>query len=119
MYKPWRTTLVAGIYLILLALAVGRQNLMGLRRISKHLHSFVPAPSCCPPANLYSYSGATAMLSSLAGKVSDNGRAKDVLLDEFLTECDCKAVYVEPNIFKHIGQYSSLRPAVILDPYVV
>lgn len=117
--KPWRTILIAGIYIVLLALAIGRQNLMGLRRISRHFHSFVPAPSCCTPANLYPYNDAVALLSSFAGKVSYSGHAKDMLLDEFLREYKYKAIYVEPNIFQHIGQYSSLRQGHVLDPYVV
>ena len=114
-----RVLTVGGVYLFLVALAIGRQNLVGIREISKHLHSFVPGPSCCTPANLYSYTGAVAMIGSFAHKVSYSGHAKDMLLDEFLKESGYKAIYVEPNIFRHIGQFSSLRIGTLLDPYVV
>lgn len=115
----WKMLFIGGIYLVLVSFAVGRQHLVGIRSTSKHLHSFVPGPSCCTPANLYSYTGAVAMLASFAHKVSYSKHAKDMLLDEFLKESGYKAIYVEPNIFQHIGQFSSLRRGMILDPYVV
>ena len=115
----WRLIVISGIYILFLALAIGRPNLISLRRAAPYFHSFVTAPSCCTPANLYSYAGARMIIDSLSRKVSYAGHAKDALLDEFLQETGCNAIYVEPNIFKHIGQYSSLRQGKVLDPYVV
>ena len=115
----WRFIILTGIYTIFLALAIGRPNLIGVRTVSPYLHSFVTAPSCCTPANLYSYKGAKAVIDSMSHKDSYQGHAKDALLDEFLKESEYTAMYVEPNIFKHIGQYSSLRQGMVLDPYVV
>lgn len=107
------------LYITLLALALGRPNLLFIRTLLPCFHSFVTAPSCCTPANLYSYDGALAVINSLEHKISHSGYAKDTLLDEFLKESRYSAVYVEPNIFTHIGQYSSLRKGLVLDPYVV
>lgn len=114
-----RFVILTGVYIVFLALAIGRPNLIGIRTVSPYFHSFVTAPSCCTPANLYSYNGARAIIDSVSHKVSYAGHAKDALLDEFLKESDYNAIYVEPNIFKHIGQYSSLRHGKVLDPYVV
>lgn len=117
--RSWKSVAIVGIYIAFLALAIGRQNFIGVRSISKYFHTFAPAPSCCTPANLYPYSGAVAIINSFADKYSYQSYAKDMLLEEFLTESDYQAIYVEPNIFQHIGQYSSLRKGSILDPYVV
>ncbi len=115
----WRFMILTAVYIIFLALAIGRPNLISIRAVSPCFHSFVTAPSCCTPANLYSYNGARAVINSMSHKDSYAGHAKDVLLDEFLKDSDYNAMYVEPNIFKHIGQYSSLRQGKVLDPYVV
>ena len=115
----WRFITLTGVYTVFLALAIGRPNLISIRTVSPYFHSFVTAPSCCTPANLYSYKGAKAVIASLSNKDSYPGHAKDALLDEFLKEAEYTAMYVEPNIFKHIGQYSSLRQGKVLDPYVV
>ena len=115
----WRFVIPAGIYMVFLAFAIGRPNLLEIRTLSPYFHSFVNAPSCCTPANLYTYKSAKMVIDSLSVKVSYAGHAKDVLLDEFLEESGYSAIYVEPNIFKHIGQYSSLRQGRVLDPYVV
>ena len=115
----WRFITLAGIYTVFLAFAIGRPNLISIRTVSPYFHSFVTAPSCCTPANLYSYKGARAVIDSMSHKNSYAGHAKDALLDEFLEESKYTAIYVEPNIFKHIGQYSSLRQGKVLDPYVV
>lgn len=115
----WRLVIIGGIYMLFLALAIGRPNLIHIRTAAPYFHSFVTAPSCCTPANLYSYAGARVVIDSMSRKVSYAGHAKDALLDEFLQETGYSAIYVEPNIFKHIGQYSSLRQGKVLDPYVV
>ena len=117
--STWRLIIVIGIYVLFLALAIGRPNLIGIRTVAPYFHSFVTAPSCCTPANLYSYTGARMVIDSMSHKVSYNGHAKDALLDEFLQETGYSAIYVEPNMFKHIGQYSTLRQGEVLDPYVV
>ncbi|XP_028404808.1 transmembrane protein 246-like [Dendronephthya gigantea] len=115
----WNFLIQACIYVVFLAFAIGRPNLLGIRTLSPYFHSFVNAPSCCTPANLYTYKSAKMVIDSMSGKVCYPGHAKDVLLDEFLGESGYSAIYVEPNIFKHIGQYSSLRQGRVLDPYVV
>ena len=115
----WRLVILVGVFVLFFAFAIGRPNLIGFRTVSPYFHSFVTAPSCCTPANLYSYDGARAVIDSISHKDSFAGHAKDALLDEFLKESGYNAIYVEPNVFKHIGQYSSLRQGKVLDPYVV
>ena len=106
------------LYFILLAIAIGNPNLLALRRICRYFYGIVPSPSCCTPAMLFPNSGAKEISNYLDSVTCRKNYAKDTALDELRSKTNLKAYAVQPNLFRHIGLYSSLREN-ILDPYVV
>ena len=105
-------------YFILVALCLDRYNILQLRRISNNLYYLTPAPSCCTPAILFSRKGATTVSSYLRGVTCKKGFAKDTALDKLVLKQKLYPKLVEPNLFKHIGHFSSLRNGFI-DPYIM
>ncbi|XP_071170483.1 post-GPI attachment to proteins factor 4-like [Mytilus edulis] len=106
------------IYFVLVFLAIGRQNLIELRRISKYLYQVTPAPSCCTPANLYTRHGMRQIVDYLKSIQCYSKFGKDTAIDTFRKENKLSALMVQPNLFQHIGMYSSLRDN-ILNPFIV
>lgn len=106
------------IYFILVFLAIGRQNLIELRRISRYLYQVTPAPSCCTPANLYTRHGMRQIVDYLKSIQCYSKFGKDTAIDTFRKENKLSALMVQPNLFQHIGMYSSLRDN-ILNPFIV
>lgn len=111
----WTASLV---YFVLFFLAIGRQNLIELRRISKYLYQITPAPSCCTPANLYPRHGMQHVIKYLKNVTCYLKFGKDTAIDKFRKESKLTALMVQPNLFQHIGMYSSLRENV-LNPFIV
>lgn len=107
------------VYSCILVLAVGRQNFTAIRRLSKYLYQITPAPSCCTPAIVYTKSGFQTISSYLKSVTCKRGFGKDTAIDK-LREMNpgLKALLIQPNLFRHIGMYSSLRDQV-LDPFIV
>lgn len=106
------------LYFCLVFIAIGRQNLLELRRLSKYFFMLTPAPSCCTPAILYPSAGAKAVVDYLSATHCKASFAKDMALEEMRYKLGMKAYLLQPNLFKHIGLYSSLRTK-ILSPSVV
>lgn len=126
-YTLWRPTysnslcilwILFFIYSTLTLLMLGRTNLMALRKISKYLYQVTPAPSYCTQAMLFSRKGGQLAAEHLKSVTCRKGYAKDIALEGFIKKKELTAKMIQPNLFKHIGQISSLRPRP-LNPYIL
>ena len=106
------------IYSALTLLALGRVNVIEFRRLSKYLYQLTPAPTCCTPAMLFPRQGGRVVADYLKTITCRSKYAKDTALDEFRKKKGLIARMVQPNLFKHIGQFSSLRSALV-NPFIV
>ena len=105
------------VYAIMVAVAIGRSNMVWLRSLfGPELYSYVPAPSCCTPAMLFPSNGATRVIRYLHQVKCKRHLGKDTMLDNFLRRFNKRAYLVEPSTFTHIGLYSSLHNN-ILNPW--
>lgn len=102
-------------YYALLALAVGRVNLLELRRVSYQLFNLAPAPSCCTPAVLFTRHGAEAAMAYLDSTRCKAGRGKDTALEDLYRQTSLRALILEPSSYVHIGVYTALRDSLV-DP---
>ena len=76
----------------------------------------MPAPDCCTTANLYPGPNIEQVADSLASISCGYNKAKDFALVDVVAETGLKAWYLQPNIVRHIGAYSSIRPGVNVAP---
>ncbi len=108
------------LYFILVAGAIGRPHLLQLRFLFKpYLTSFMRAPECCTQALLFPNKGAQLVTQYLNSVTCRHGWSKDMALLAMEQEnSQYKAYMVQPNLFTHVGIYSSLRHRVI-DPYLI
>ncbi|XP_067656327.1 post-GPI attachment to proteins factor 4-like isoform X2 [Haliotis asinina] len=110
--------LICVLYCGLVALFVGRVNLMEMRRMSVQTYQVTSAPSCCTPAMLYPRQGGLEIVKRLSAVTCKRRYGKDMALEDIRRRHGYTALMVQPNLFKHIGLYSSLRKGVI-DPFIV
>jgi hypothetical protein len=105
-----------------LALAVGRPNLLELRRVSPHLYQVSPVPSCCIPAVLYTRHGAQSFAEFLSNVTCTASRSTDIRMDEWgawvWREGGMRGLLIQPSLFSHIGLMSSLRTSEV-SPLIV
>ncbi len=108
------------LYFILSAGAIGRPHLLQLRFLFKpYLTSFMRAPECCTQALLFPREGAELVTRYLNSVTCRHGWSKDMALLAMEHENkQYKAYMVQPNLFTHVGIYSSLRQRII-DPYLI
>lgn len=109
----WWTALVA-----VAALAVGRENLLELRRLSIQLYQVTPTPSCCTPAMLFTKQGGQEIIDHLLSVTCTSSQSTDFWIDEFRRQTGARALLVQPNLFTHIGLVSTLRDSEV-NPLVV
>lgn len=102
----------------LLFLSIGRLSLLRFREISRHFYEITPAPSCCTPAILYPKKGMENVIQYLKSVHCKKRFGKDIALDEYTKKFKLVAKLIQPNLFTHVGMYSSLRKD-ILDPAIV
>lgn len=100
------------IYFALVLLCIGRQALLELRRISTLLYQVVPAPSCCTPGMLYPRNGMIEVINYFSSITCEEGFGKDIALEKFKKNERKTALMVQPNLFTHVGMYSSLRNSI-------
>ncbi|KAK3595927.1 hypothetical protein CHS0354_032435 [Potamilus streckersoni] len=96
------------ILMILVASIVGRQNINELRRVSPQLFIFRDTPGCCTPAVLYP----SSIIPKLTGYLTafqDNNVHKDIIINKFIQSNNIPGFLLEPNLFKHIGMFTSLK----------
>lgn len=106
------------VYSGLTFLAIGRVNIIEFRRFSTFLYQLTPAPTCCTPAMLFPRQGGQLVADYLKSVTCRSKYAKDTALDEFRKKKRLIARMVQPNLFKHIGQFSSLRSELV-NPFIV
>ena len=107
------------VYIALIVLTIGRPHIIRLRQLfAPHFYSFMSAPECCTPAMLFPQDGAQDIVDFLSKETCYARHGKDTVLDSFIKNQHRKAYFVQPNLFKHIGFFSSLREK-FLNPYVV
>lgn len=112
MWAGW--TIVVGV----LALALGRQNLLELRRLSPQLYQVSPAPSCCTPAMLFTKDGGRDIIRYLLSVQCTASKSTDMRMEEFRQTSRARALLVQPNLFTHIGLVSTLRTTEV-NPLIV
>ena len=108
------------LYFMLLVICIGRPHILELRRVfSPFFYSFMTAPECCTPAMLFPAKGAKLVVQYLDSIKCSKGYGKDMALERFRhSQNHFRTYLVQPNLVRHIGQYSSLRHAII-DPFIV
>lgn len=111
--------LVLVIYCGMVALCIGRQNIMRFRQLSKHLYTFVPAPHCCTPAMLFPRHNAWHIINELSQVRCMAGYGKDTALYDIMKQSNMSAFMVSPSLFEHIGMYSMLRRGKLVDPAIL
>lgn len=99
------------IYFMAAAELLGRHYLLEVRRLSPQLYAVSPATECCTPAMLYPGNASLRVAEYLDGSFCVTGNAKDMVLYHMArTIPGEKAHSVEPNLIRHIGAFSSVRP---------
>ncbi|XP_078659761.1 GPI-N-acetylgalactosamine transferase PGAP4-like [Branchiostoma floridae x Branchiostoma belcheri] len=96
---------------ILAALATSRVHLMEWRRISKHFYVMFEADNCCTPAILYRKDTAVDFLKYLQ-TTRHNPSPIDGDMNHLVVNHGYKRFAVEPNLFSHIGMYSSIHKKI-------
>lgn len=106
------------IYSACVFISIGRQNIMQTRRFSHHLFQMTPGPGCCTPAMLFPRSGGRIVIEYLKSVRCGKEFAKDMALAKLIYESRNKSRLIQPNLFQHIGHFSSLRSGFI-NPFFV
>ena len=106
-------------YNILVLLFLGRSGVLKIFHfIFPHFHFLRQSPSCCTPAILYPSKHINDIISFMNSATCNSYYGKDTVLDDYTTQRRGNAYLLEPNSFKHIGVYSSLRRQIV-DPFLV
>ncbi|CAL1526167.1 unnamed protein product [Lymnaea stagnalis] len=85
---------------------IGRQNIIELRRISRHLYRLQSSEGCCTQAMLYPLSVVKPLGQFLAHK--HRNHHTDLTIIDFISHNSMPTLQVEPNLFYHIGLYTTL-----------
>lgn len=104
----WRTSFLGGIYLVLVALTIGRQHLLEIKRIWPYWYGLVSAPECCSPCILYQNKSAIQIVQHLKTVKCDNHLPLDIALHRS-TQAHSNVYQIEPNLFSHIGLVSTIK----------
>ena len=97
------------IYFIVTAYTLGRQHILELLKLTKPTHFVTEAPGCCTPAVLYPHTVVKSLLSYLESVTCGTDFPLDIALDKFGRERNLQRYLVIPNMFYHIGYYSSIK----------
>ncbi len=101
--------LLGAIYFVLLAMLIGRQYLLELRRLSPYLYSVAPSAGCCTPSVLYPTEVVAVLMNYLKQVKCTAKFGVDLAVDNFILENGYQRFSVTPNLFKHIGYVSTLK----------
>lgn len=87
---------------------IGRPNIMSLRRISPQLFKFSTMHGCCTQAVFYS---TEMMFNLMQYLMTHSDMHKDLAISHYIRHNQIPGYSLEPNLFRHIGMYSSLNDA--------
>lgn len=104
----WLHVMLGACYGILLAMTVGRQHLLQLRRMGTGIVMVGEAPGCCTPAVLYPRRVIGPVIKFLSKVTCTESYGVDLALDNFSEISSLHRFLVEPNFFHHRGVYSTL-----------
>lgn len=93
---------------LFIAYGVGRQNLFELCRLHPMFFHIYPAPGCCTPATLYPIQHLNSLINYLNYIQCKSKFGLDLAIDEYAHISKLKIYQVVPNLFHHIGFYSTL-----------
>lgn len=105
----YKTILRGALYCILVCLAIGRQNVHAVQRLSKYFYSVWPAPECCIPASLFKSGPAREIARHLAGVTCNRDLPLDIAMTAYTDAHNYNSLLVQPNLITHIGLMSSLK----------
>ena len=111
-YVIW---LWAFVYFFLTAIAISRQHLIEMRYLSRQLFTVGPSPSCCTPGMLFVADRAQHWLHYMQNHTCRDNYGKDIMLDDYRHKYNVKGLMIQPNLFVHIGFFSTLSKK-FLDP---
>jgi len=97
------------VYVTLTATAVNGQHLTELRYISRILFTVGPKPSCCIPEMLFVADKTQHWLYYMKNHTCRLNYPKDTMLDDYRHKFNIRGLIAQPNLFVHIGFYSSLN----------
>lgn len=99
------------LYFMAAAELFGRHYLLELRRMSPQLYAVSPATECCTPAMLFPGNASLRAAELLEAAACSKGNAKDLVLYRTLRRWGGERAHsLEPNLVRHIGAFSSVRP---------
>ena len=101
--------LLGAIYFVLLAVLIGRQYLLELRRLSPYLYSVGPSANCCIPGSLYPAQVVPELINYLKQVTCTANFGVDLAVDNFVLQNGYQRFSVTPNLFKHIGYVSTTK----------
>lgn len=107
--ENWKTSFLGGVYLVIVAIAIGRQHLLELKRTFPSWYSMVSAPECCSPCILYPSKSAAHIVRYLEAVTCSHSMPLDIALDTYTHTRSLTAYLVEPNVFRHIGFISTMK----------
>jgi len=108
--QRFRHAVAVGFLVVLIALSIGRQHLIELKRLSPYLYSLAPDPACCSPAVLYNAEFVKLLIPYLLREVQcSNAYPLDMALNGFTSRLQWPGFHVEPNLFRHIGLISTMK----------
>ena len=101
------------VYFTLAAITVSRQHLNELRYLSRNLFTVGPTPSCCLPGVVFVADKAQHWLHYMKNHTCSLHYAKDNMLDDYRHKFNIRGLIIQPNLFVHIGFYSSLNEKLL------
>ena len=112
-YKFFNIWIWVIVYFATAAILISRQHLIQLRYLSKHFFTIGPTPSCCTPGMLFVADKAHHWLNYMRNHTCRIHYGKDTMLDDYRNKFNVKGLIVQPNLFVHIGFYSSLSEKLL------
>ena len=103
------TAVFAFIFCLMIIFIIGRPYYVQIRTFSPYLYALEPGTSCCTPALLFQPAEVPEILSYLKKTTCGKNLPLDFALDNYRVKKKIKQYLVSPNIFSHIGFYSSLH----------
>ncbi|KAJ8024164.1 hypothetical protein HOLleu_36816 [Holothuria leucospilota] len=86
-----------------------RPHFTALRGYSKHLYTLGPGTSCCTPAVLYPAGQVPFIIGYLQQIHCSSRLPLDFALEDYRLRRGFRQYLISPNLFRHIGMFSSLR----------